>query len=661
MELALVFSAIVFFAAGLGVGLWVRRQAGRTAVLEAQQASERERGTLAEQVRAREEQVRELRGELAALATGADRSQARLVELTGELAHARAQAEHAKELKASLELEAATTDRLQAELRAASMRSAELTQALERLPALERELQQRTDELDALRAEAARAQHALREDAARTQDALRTEAAQAQAALREDAGRAEGALRAEAAQAQAALREDAARAESALRAEAAAVQQALRDEAGRAQEALARRTAELAALSRRDDELTAQLAEAHAELDELGRRHTALVEEKARLASELDGERRAALERAADAERSREQVRTELETLAGRLLDDKAKAMLERNQQGLETLLGPLRERIKDFEARVEKTYDQENRDRASLLQSLKQMQETQTRLHHDAESLARALSGESRAQGDWGELVLERLLETSGLTEGHEYVLQANHVDEEGSRRRPDAVVYLPDRRAIVVDAKCSLHAFVAATQATTDEARDAALDEHLLSVRKHVKELSEKAYQDVLEQRTLDFVMMFVPSEPAFHAAVVRDSRLYEQALAQGVILCSATSLLATLQVVNHLWRSEKQNLNAQKIAEEAGKLVNKLAAFVEALDEIGERLGQAQVSFEAARNRLSAGRGNVIERARKLVELGARVKPDKVQQLLAEPGEDEDEAQLKLVDVGPPTPSA
>lgn len=640
MELALVFSAIAFFAVGLSVGLWVRRHAGRTAALEAQQASERERGTLAEQVRARDEQVRELRAEAQAAQEASGRSQARLVELTGELAHARAQADQAKELKASLELAAATADRLQGELRAASMRTAELTQAFERLPELERELRRRTDELAALRAEAARIQGVLRDEAAKEQ-----------AALREDAARAQDALRAGAAEAQQALREAAAH-----------TQDALRDEAGRAQEALARRTAELEALTRRDDELTAQLADAHAELDELGHRHTALVEEKARLASELEGERRAALERAADAERSREQVRTELETLAGRLLDDKAKAMLEKNQQGLDTLLTPLRERLKDFEARVEKTYDQENRDRASLLQSLKQLHETQTSLHRDAESLARALSGESRAQGEWGELVLERLLETAGLTEGREYALQAHHVDEDGSRRRPDAVVYLPERRAIVVDAKCSLHAFVAAMQATTDQARDAALDEHVASVRKHVKELSDKAYQDVLEQRSLDFVMMFVPSEPAFHAAIVRDPRLYEYALEHRVILCSATSLLAAMQVVNHLWRAEKQNLNALKIADEAGKLVNKLAGFVEALDQIGDRLGQAQDSFLEARNRLSAGRGNVLERAKKLVELGARVKPDKAQALLAEPADDEEseeEAQLQLVDL-PPLPA-
>ncbi len=361
----------------------------------------------------------------------------------------------------------------------------------------------------------------------------------------------------------------------------------------------------------------------------------------ARTQAELEAERRAVAERAAQAERTKEQVRVEVEVLAGRLLDEKGKVMLDRSREGLQALLAPLGEKLRQFEAKVDKTYDQENRDRASLLQSLKQMQETQSRLHEDAESLARALTGDSKAQGDWGEIVLERILETAGLTEGREYDLQTSHVDEEGGRKRPDALVYLPANRAVIVDAKCSLTAFVESTRAHGAEEREAALDGHLASIRAHVKSLAGKGYQEVLRQHTLDIVLMFVPNEAAFHAVIAREAGLYEEAFRQRVVICSPTTLLAALQLIGHVWRSERQNTNAQKIAEEAGRLLDKLAAFVEDLDGVGQRLDQARASMEAARGKLVSGRGNLIHRASSIARLGARVKSEKVK-LLLEAGE-------------------
>jgi len=371
---------------------------------------------------------------------------------------------------------------------------------------------------------------------------------------------------------------------------------------------------------------------------------TRLLEERTKLAADLDSERRAAGERAAEAERAKEAVRAEVEVLAGRLLDEKGKAMLERSREGLQALLGPLGEKLKAFEAKVEKTYDQENRDRASLLRSLEVLQETQTKLHKDAEGLARALTGHSKAQGDWGELVLERVLETAGLTEGREYDLQVSHTDEDGGRKRPDALVYLPGDRAVVVDAKCSLTAFVESMRAEEEEAREAALGRHLVSLRAHVKALAGKSYQDVLRQRTLDIVLLFVPNEAAFHAAISRDAGLYEEAFRQGVVICSPTTLLAALQLISHVWRSEKQNANAQKIAEEAGKLLDKLSAFVGDLDGVGMRLTQAQETFAAARAKLATGRGNILKKASDIAKLGARVKGEKVHALLVEAGDDD-----------------
>jgi DNA recombination protein RmuC len=427
-------------------------------------------------------------------------------------------------------------------------------------------------------------------------------------------------------------------------------------------------TAELAharamagAAEARAAEAASGLIESRGRADELQDEVRRLAEEKARLAAALDAERRAAAERAAEAERSREQVRQQLELVAGRLVEEKGKALLAENKVGLETFLKPLTEKLKEFEAKVEKTYDQDNRDRASLLQSLKQLQEAQARLHGDAENLARALNGESKAQGDWGELVLERILETAGLTEGREFDLQMSYTDEEGGRKRPDALVYLPGDRAVIVDSKCSLTAFLASTRAATAEERDAALAAHVASVRSHVKSLAGKNYQDVLKQRTLDIVMMFVPNEPAFQAAIAADVGLYDEAFRQRVVICSPTLLLVALQLISHIWRSEKQNNNAQKIAEEAGKLLEKLSSFVKDLDEIGARLAQAQDSFVEARGKLATGRGNVLNRANALMKLGARVRPEKVQALLPR-GAAEEASEEPLLDLAAqPPPSA
>lgn len=388
-----------------------------------------------------------------------------------------------------------------------------------------------------------------------------------------------------------------------------------------------------------------ELAASRRRCEELAREARALAEARARLAADLDAERRAAAERAAEAARTREAVRAEVEKLAGRVLDEKGKALLERSQEGLRTLLAPVGEKLRAFEEKIEKTYVEEHRDRASLLRELGLLQQAQQSLSRQADGLSRALTGDSKVQGDWGELVLERVLETAGLAAGREYDLQVSHVDDEGGRKRPDALVYLPGGRAIVVDAKCSLTAFVEAMRAGDPAAREAALDRHLLSLRAHVKGLAGKSYADVLAQRTLDLVLLFVPNEAAFHAAIARAPGLYEEAFRQGVVVCSPTTLLAALRLVAHVWRSEKQNLNAQRIAEEAGRLLDKLSDFVVDLEQLGGRLDQAQESFAAARAKLASGRGNVLKKAGDVAALGARVKQEKLDRLLRAAGEGDD----------------
>lgn len=374
------------------------------------------------------------------------------------------------------------------------------------------------------------------------------------------------------------------------------------------------------------------------------------VEQARRLASAemaLEGERLRSMEREREFERSRESTRKEMKLLGQRLIEEQGQAMLDESQRSIEAMLEPVKERLKDFEARLQHSSEQDGRDRAALLERLRALGEAQTRLHADAEALARALTGEARAQGEWGELILESLLSTAGLTEGREYELQVDHLDAEGRRKRPDALIYLPGERVIVVDAKCPLQAFIASTRSSDDGEREVDLTAHVGAVRSHVRQLAAKDYQAVVHGRSLDIVLLFLPNEAAFHAAISRDPALYEDAFRQRVVLCSPTTLLATLQVVRHVWRSERQTLNAQRIADEAGKMIDKISGALEAFDELGDRLTRAHAAYDQARSRLSTGRNSVSQIASRVVDLGAAqsrpARLEAVQQRLGIAGEE------------------
>ncbi|MFO0596840.1 MAG: DNA recombination protein RmuC [Myxococcaceae bacterium] len=333
-----------------------------------------------------------------------------------------------------------------------------------------------------------------------------------------------------------------------------------------------------------------------------------------------------ATERALAAERT-QTLRLELEATSRKLVEEGRASLLEVSQRGVEAVVAPLRERLREFSEKVDHAYEVDAKDRGALLEKLRGLQEAQNRLHADANALAAALTGESRAQGDWGELVLESLLATAGLTEGREYELQVDHRTEDGQHRRPDALIYLPPDRALIVDSKCSLSAFIASTRTPDDDEREQALEAHVHALRMHIRALSQKDYQQLLGNRTLDLVLLFVPNEAAFHAAVARDLNLYEDAARQRVILTSPATLLPTLQVVSHVWRTERQAHNAQRIAAEAGRLIEKLAMAMESFHEVGERLHRAQSAFDEARGRLVTGRGNALQLARRVMDLGAR----------------------------------
>ncbi len=332
-----------------------------------------------------------------------------------------------------------------------------------------------------------------------------------------------------------------------------------------------------------------------------------------------------------------EQMKLEFENLASRLLEEKSARFLDQNQQNLATLLGPLRERISEFRERMETIHSEEERSAAALGGQLKVLHELNRRMADEAENLTSALKGQSKSQGSWGELVLETILEKSGLTKGTEYETQTGLRDEDGGRRLPDVVIHLPEGRNLVIDAKVSLTAYERCANAPDETARLAALREHAASVRRHVDELSRKDYPGLAGLQSPDFVLMFVPVEPALHLALEQDAALYGDAFAKNVVLVSSSTLLVALRAVESVWRRHKQTLNAQEIARQAGKLHDAFVNFVTTLEEIGSRLDQARASYEQAMSRLATGRGNLVKRTIELEKLGARAEKQLPQTLL------------------------
>ena len=347
----------------------------------------------------------------------------------------------------------------------------------------------------------------------------------------------------------------------------------------------------------------------------------------ARLSTELFKEREAAVDKLKLLEQSREELTLRFKQLSQEILEDKSRRFTEQNQQNLEQILTPLRERIAGFEQQVRQSYESETRDRVALKEQIVQLAALNQRVSAEANRLAVALRGETRTQGAWGEMVLERILELSGLEPGREYELQFAARDESGQRYRPDAVVHLPGGRDIVIDAKASLTAYARIAEAADEAGRAAALAAHLASLRAHIRELGGKNYQALEGLGSLDFVLMFVPSEAAYIEAVRAAPELYTEALAQNIGLVCPSTLLPTLRTVDNLWKIERQNRNAQRIAEEAGRLYDKFVGFEQDLGKIGAALGTATRSYEDARGKLVAGPGNLVRRIENLRKLGAK----------------------------------
>jgi DNA recombination protein RmuC len=416
-----------------------------------------------------------------------------------------------------------------------------------------------------------------------------------------------------------------------------------RDEAADLAASHAQQRADLAALRREAEWLQQERSSAHAaalawsaEREAKDAELRRLDAERAGLAAELREQQDHHQQRLTDLQGARDELRAQFAELAGKIFDEREQRFAETSQERLGQLLDPLKERIQSFEKRVEDSYQQEARERFSLSKELQRLQLLNQRLSDEATNLTRALKGQ-KVQGNWGELVLERVLENAGLEKGREYHTQVSLKSPEGQRFQPDVLIQLPGERQIVVDAKVSLTAYQQFIAADDEAIRQLALKQHVLSLRSHLKGLSLKDYQRLEGLHSLDFVLLFVPIEAAFAAALQAEPGLFQEAFDQHIVIVSPTTLLATLRVIESLWRQERQNQNALEIAERAGALYDKFVAFIQDLDEVGNRLQQLDKAYAAARNKLTDGRGNIIGRVENLKLLGARASKSLASELL------------------------
>jgi DNA recombination protein RmuC len=363
------------------------------------------------------------------------------------------------------------------------------------------------------------------------------------------------------------------------------------------------------------------------ELEQALEGYQAAREENARLLQALNLERRQADEKLKLLAEAKQALAEQFQNLANRIFEEKGEKLVQQNVANLDSLLKPLGERLREFQVRVEETYDKESKQRFSLQNEIQKLVEANARMSVDALNLANALKGDSRTQGAWGEVVLERVLEASGLQKGREYELQATLEAAEGGRARPDVLIRLPESKHVVVDSKVSLTAYEAYTRAEDEPARKRELARHIESLRAHVKGLAEKNYQSLYGIRTPDFVLMFVPVEPAFALALREKPELFEDAFARSVMIVSPTTLLISLRTIASIWRYEYQNRNAQELVRQCTALYDKFVGFVADLEDIGKRLKAAQSSYDDAYGKLASGKGNLVRQVERIRELGLK----------------------------------
>jgi DNA recombination protein RmuC len=343
-----------------------------------------------------------------------------------------------------------------------------------------------------------------------------------------------------------------------------------------------------------------------------------------------------------DIEELQGRLNIQFRNLANEILEEKSKKFADQNKLQIAEILNPLKEKISDFEKKVEQTNNDSIARNASLKQQITSLTDLNQKITLEAANLTKALKGETKSQGTWGEFILEKILEKSGLVKGTEYFTQESHTSDDGRRYQPDVIVKLPDDKNIIIDAKVSLVAYERFVNEEDDDAREEHMKDHITSIRNHIRLLNEKSYQS-LDIKGLDFVLLFMPVEPAFSVALQHDDRLFMDAYDKNIVIVSPSTLIATLRTIASIWRQENQNRNAMEIARQGGDLYDKFVNFTHDLMQLGDKINSTQRTYEDAMKKLSTGTGNLVTRADKLKKLGAKTKNSLDQKLLGDP-EDE-----------------
>lgn len=376
------------------------------------------------------------------------------------------------------------------------------------------------------------------------------------------------------------------------------------------------------------NELRQQITKTENEREDIRREKEFLNAELTRRNTEYDNLQQQNLKRDEELAQQQEQLRKDFELLANKILEEKSNKFTEQNKENIKNILNPLQEKILTFEKKVEDTQKESISMHSALKEQLLGLKDLNQQMTKEATNLTRALKGDSKMQGNWGELVLERVLEKSGLEKDREYFVQQSFTRADGTRVLPDVVLHLPDNKKMIIDSKVSLTDYERYVNADEDE-RAIFLKAHLNSIKKHIEQLSEKNYQDLYDIESPDFVLLFIPIEPAFAIAINEDNTLYNKAFEKNIVIVTPSTLLATLRTVDSMWNNEKQQQNAIEIARQAGALYDKFEGLVKDLTGVGKKIDDAKKDYSSAMNKLVEGRGNLITSVEKIKKLGAKAK--------------------------------
>ena len=399
---------------------------------------------------------------------------------------------------------------------------------------------------------------------------------------------------------------------------------------------------ELQSLKRRA-ELEEMISTIQRENEELRSEKEQLGNQIVRYRADLENLSEKNREQTGEVEKLQEKFTKEFENLANRILDEKSDKFTKQNRENIKNILNPLQEKIMLFEKKVEESQKENIGIHSALKEQLLNLQNQNLKITQEAENLTKALKGDSKMQGNWGELVLERVLEKSGLEREREYTVQQSFNREDGSRVLPDVIINLPDGKKMIVDSKVTLTNYERFVNAE-DDLKEKFLKEHINSLRKHVDQLSAKKYEDLYEMESPDFVLMFIPIEPAFAIAINVDNTLYNKAFEQNIVIVTPTTLLATLRTIDSMWNNEKQQRHAIEIARQAGALYDKFEGFIGDLTKVGKKMDEAKTEYKGAMNKLVEGRGNIVYSIQKLKKMGAKAKKSIPEPILKRAMDDE-----------------